>query len=204
MAVGDILETVLTTENVINKDKYVNVLHWIVNTDAAGVSNELDCGKALNLLWVTNIAPYISDKANLRQTLCQRVFPLPRTAGHFEDNGLLVVGAQTFDPLPPACALVVRKRTALAGRKYRGRLFQPMLTESDQSNGLFLGANYVNLGIEWSSILTTLLVGANGGEYSPVLWPKTGSSSADANLITSINTDNVVRQQRRREVNVGS
>lgn len=204
MAVGDILEAALTIQNVDNKDRYVNVLHWIVNTDPAGVTPEQDLCAYLNNIWTMNVRPHCNVKMNFKLCVVQRVFPLPRTAGWYEDNGDANIGGIAGDALPPACAYVLRKRTNLAGRKYRGRLYQGGLSEVDQANGLFASANCLNILNAWEEILTTLAVGPGAGEYSAVLWPKNGASVEDANLITRVQADNVVRQQRRREVNVGS
>lgn len=202
MPVGDILETTLEWQNVDRGDRYNNVFHWFLNVPDGADTDEASVSNAVNTFVVGTILPLLNIKCRFRTTLTQRVYPLPRTAGSLVDNGIGVVGAIAGDALPPACALVIRKRTAFAGRRYRGRLFVPMLSESDQVNGIWAGANYLALAAAWDSLLATVLVGADGGEYIPIIFPKNGTT-ASAKIITSSSSDPVVRQQRRREVGVG-
>lgn len=205
MAVGDILEAVLTFQNVMNLDRYVNVLHWIVNTDEVGASNEESVASVLNAAVNATIKAQLSTNLNFEQTLVQRVFPLPRTTGFYFGNGGANVGSNATQMLPPSCALINRKRTAFAGRKFRGRVFTVGLCEDDQNNGVWSSARVNNISTAWETILTTLMVGVLGtGEYSPVIWPKNGTASGDATVITTIQLDTIVRSQRRREPGRGS
>lgn len=202
MAVGDILETTLEWQNVDRGDRYNNVFHWYVNIEATDGDNEFSATEAINSKIVDTILPLLNVKCRFRTTLTQRVYPLPRTAGSLHDNGLGTIGAIAGDALPPSCSLVIRKRTNFAGRRYRGRLFCPMLSESDQVNGIWAGANYLALAAAWDNLLAVNLSGALDLECIPVIFPK-GGSSASAKIVTSSSSDPVVRSQRRREVGVG-
>jgi len=203
MAAGDILEVTFEWQNVDRGDKYNNVCHFYVQADATGLSNEQALCDALNTEVIDNVLPLLNNKCRFRNTLVQRVYPLPRTAGQQNDNGIGTVGGIAGDALPPACCLVIKKKTAFAGRRFRGRFFCPMLSESDQANGLFGGANVIALTSALDGLLGFLKSTAGDGEYIPVIFPK-GGTSASAKIVTNTSRDDVVRQQRRREVGVGS
>lgn len=202
MPVNDVYETILTWRNITRRDRYVNVLHWKCSVTDAITSDEEGITTKVQSLFATNVLPTLSTFIALERVLTQRVYPLPRTAGFYIDHGDADIGTQVGDMLPPACAVVMRKRTPLAGRAFRGRMFVVGMVEADQVNGVWSGANWNAMAIAVGTIISSGLASAGGGSYIPGIGPK---AITDDNFVpvTSYFADPVVRSQRRREVGVG-
>ena len=109
-------------------------------------------------------------------------------------------GGQSAQVLPQNCALLVRKNTAIGGRRAKGRFFVPAcLTEAEVdnigaiSNGLMaslsnpLGTFFESL--EDATPPTPMVVLHNDEGVSPII---------DPTLVTSLSLDNVISTQRRR------
>ncbi len=204
MAIGDIIETVITWENITRKDRYVNVLHWRCKTEISSPAMEIDAAEGLLTKTLNGVLPSMANTFTILNVLAQRVAPEPRTAGFVAIAPANSNGGQAGQALPPSTALVIRKRTIFAGRRFRGRVFVCGLVEADQDNGVYSGANYNSMAQQWDNIIVNTLVGPqNGAEFECVIWTK-GTAAATATRITSTFPDDRVRSQRRREVGRGS
>jgi hypothetical protein len=114
-----------------------------------------------------------------------------------------VVGSIVGDMLPPQCAAIFKKITGFAGRKYRGRIFQPGFSESDQNRGTWgAGSNPFLLYGLYSTFLVTTIVDTDDSEYVWVVCNKAGTSPVTQ--ITDVRFDSTVRTQRRRVQGVGT
>jgi hypothetical protein len=115
--------------------------------------------------------------------------------------------AGTGDMLPPQNAAVTTLRTALKGRSYRGRCFISGIGEAGQTNGV-LGAGW--LGTQ-NTLLNWLLT-----RYGPsrtntnFMWGvisrylnKVKRVTPVLTEITSLDSDSIIRTQRRRSVGRG-
>lgn len=68
-----------------------------------------------------------------------------------------IVGASTAEPESPQTAALIRKSTALAGVRFRGRMYMPGYTESGlQSDGTFTSAVVAANQTRWSDFLADL------------------------------------------------
>lgn len=94
--------------------------------------------------------------------------------------------------LPLQCAIVVSLRTALNGRRYRGRFYVPMTSQS-LTNHQLPSAETTAIASAWQSVLNTLKDAVPTLE--PVVVSFTGSV---ATPVTSLIVDSRVDIQRRR------
>lgn len=108
---------------------------------------------------------------------------------------LNVAGSASGSTVPSNCALLVRKGTALGGRKYRGRCFVPPWalaeTSVDQA-GNIAPALVASLQTNFTDLLTELLT----FEISPRLFHT--SPSDTPTTITTLTVQSLLATQRRR------
>lgn len=117
-----------------------------------------------------------------------------------------IPGGATSAPLPQNCAILVRKRSALAGREGRGRMYIPghPETQVDAAGVLDSTAN-ADLSLRWPQFLTRLAAppGAENGNTLPcpmVLLhtsPQLGLTPPPT-PVTSLTHDSRIATQRRR------
>lgn len=114
----------------------INVLHYLCtsHTGLGATTQEI-----ANLFNTANAARYkalISVAATFRGIGCRAIFPLPPSVEDFT-TALLGVGTVAGDILPLQTCGLVKKASALAGRKNRGRMYIPFPGEADSDvNGL--------------------------------------------------------------------
>jgi hypothetical protein len=141
--------------------------------------------------WLDNIRALHSEDITLRETKC--VWNDGGTLRAFE-HAAGVPGQNSSSVLPQNCALLVRKNTGLAGRKFRGRMYWPsMLSESLVDNiGQIASGTVTTLQGVFDAVFSDLdglsnsevrLLHANGDESTPV---------------TSFSVQPVLATQRRR------
>lgn len=76
--------------------------------------------------FVTNVLPYLNVNTTLTGAKCKFG---PNDVGAFGEHFESVAGSTTGEALPPNVALLVKKRTALGGKRNRGRLYIPGIDE---------------------------------------------------------------------------
>lgn len=115
--------------------------------------------------------------------------------------GLPITGVETVDPLQAGSALLVSLRTANIGRRYRGRMYLPRISEAenDTSGGL-TAADALLVANQMKTFLDTLLVdSARPIVYSPedlgATPPRAGTLKSP---ISDVFVDRRLRSQRRR------
>lgn len=116
--------------------------------------------------------PLLSENAAYNRTDAQRIRPLPPTAPA-ESSALQSVGTVVGDMLPTQTAGLITKRTAFAGRSYRGRLYVPFPGEADNAVMSTPSAGYVTRLIALATqVIANVIVtnGANAETWVPVLW----------------------------------
>jgi len=104
--------------------------------------------------------------------------------------------------LPPTVAQVITRRSAQAGRRYRGRVFLPGVPTGAHDDGELTGAHLLLLQAFADDMVTTipLTATAPGLILRPVIWSKVNQSSVE---MTSAVARLILRSQRRREIGVG-
>lgn len=111
-------------------------------------------------------------------------------------------GNNDDEKLPQNCALLIRKNTALGGRRNRGRCFLPGLLNELNVSAVGLidsGAvgEYSTAANSWLSNLGQALTPA--GACPMVLLHSEGESAVpEPTVVTSLSVDNVISTQRRR------
>lgn len=201
MAIGDVMEVSIKYDDLTNASVYVNVLHLRCSAFTGFDEDESQIATDVALFVRTTLMLRLNANIVLNSVVAQIINPLPRSAGATA-SGLSTAGSIAGDMLPPQCALIIRKRTAYAGRKFRGRIYQCGLSESDQAAGTWAGGNADNVRVAWISELTTPKVTTGGNEWNYVVCNRRGD--APQYQITSATRDPRVRTQRRRVRGVGS
>lgn len=112
-----------------------------------------------------------------------------------------VTGAGSAAVLPPNCAVLVRKRTDLAGRRGRGRLYMPGPPESgvDQVGNL-AGAEVTANQNRWSAFYDYLTSLQGGRLYPPVVLHRSEGAGVEPppTPVTQFTVDPKIATQRRR------
>ena len=90
-------------------------------------------GASIKSAWTSNMAPRCNSSTALNNVglrdLSSANFPM------FLDTGATIVGTGTGDSLPGGTACVVSLKTALAGKRYRGRVYIGGFTETENTVG---------------------------------------------------------------------
>ena len=108
--------------------------------------------------------------------------------------GAVVTGTQVGNPLPNNCSFLVRKISALGGRRNRGRLFVPPFRFGEDTvagNGTITAAQVSAMQGEWTAFLTQM----NLVDLTPVIWHSDGSPGPE---ITSMLVQPRIATQRTR------
>lgn len=122
-----------------------------------------------------------------------KVLDLRTATGPFFISSINANGAMGTDPLPPQCAVVTKITTALRGRSFRGRVFQPGFAEQVQSNGQVTVAAAAAQQLFWATY-ETALAGVGAGMSVGVISRKL----RQINDATGFSTSTRVYTQRRR------
>jgi hypothetical protein len=117
------LEAVYTAESTIME----NVLHYSNGTPATQIELE-SCASAWVSMWNTYLKKYFSTAHSLIR-IKATALDADSSPGIEWTTGLPIAGTLATDPLPANCAVEVIFYTDLRGRSYRGRLYQPGMTE---------------------------------------------------------------------------
>jgi hypothetical protein len=139
----------------------------------------------------------LSSEADYVLTSARRIFPLPLTIEGVSNAGA-GAGAIAGDLLPKQVAGIITLRSALAGRRNRGRAYIPFPSETSNTATATPVAAYIAalaiLGVAYTAD-RTITVGAGSIVLRPVIWRRASSSSVD---ITSSLARSVWATQRRR------
>lgn len=196
LAVNDILELRYVCQ--LGPQFSINVRHWRVKTINAGSPTDEDVAIRQESLFSADYKAVMSNSALFYGVSAQLIKPTKRP---FVPSILLRGnGAVNSDPLPPQVAGLISFRTALAGRKNRGRSYIPFAPETEsgvtgQPDVVYLG-NLSGLATD----LSTQQTHVNGGRsvtVEPVLYHR-GTGAAD--LITGFTSRVSFGTQRRRSL----
>lgn len=149
----------------------INVLHYLVN-NVVGSITEANVGAFVNTNWAPTLANLISASATYTGCSVQRVDPIPIATVYVQQSPA-IVGGQAGDPLPKQTCSLITKRTALAGRRGRGRLYIPFPGETDNTVNDVPEAGYLTAVDGYAAtvlVMNSVVVGANSCDITPVLW----------------------------------
>jgi hypothetical protein len=196
MAVGDVAECTVKYQNTVTGKSMYTVLHLVQVAEPIPSLDEYPLASAISDFIAASILLHLPDAITYVQTTAQRIFPTPRTAGRTSAAGTGPGGRFGVDPLPDQCALLIQKRTAYAGRRFRGRLYQPGMGEPDQSSSRWAGDDARAVASAWMAVLVGEFVDSATNSWQFVVCPKSGNP---VQPITNCQWDKVVRSQRRRQ-----
>jgi len=209
MAIGDHFR--LAFSGGLAGQEIVNVWHYRQST--ANTSGNSDV-KSLALAFNVGIVPALRACVTVDFTYVMiesRSFPLPPVPMVGHDEALADSGDVAGASLPPSVAVVIRRRTAFLGRKYRGRLFLAGVDVAAVVDGQVTDAGTLaNLAILGSKLSGPIVDAAVGSptftpEICTILFDEgTGIYSYRATDVNGFTVDKVVRSQRRREIGRGS
>jgi hypothetical protein len=117
----------------------------------------------------------------------------------FYQTGLPIAGTSAGASLPNNCAVVITKRTAQRGRSYRGRIYQPGLTELHTTGNTVQGTPVAAFVSFWDAMKFHATGAVN---YQMVIASRYQSGNqlpvGVATPVTTLTSDGVVDSQRRR------
>lgn len=162
----------------------------------AGVSDPEDVADEIHLDWVAAFAPAELDAnyavVGVSVTLGQDGGPGPTG-----DNTTRSGGARAGSAPPPNCCVLVRKRTALGGRRNRGRMYLPagylLEGDVDENGGIAAGA-LTTLQASTDAFRVAVLGGTN---YDAMVILHSAAPTTPT-VITSTPVDNTIATQRQR------
>jgi len=175
----------------------INVLHYLVSS-VVGAPTDTHMVTALDLAFAGAIKALMGPDASYRGIGVQRRLPTPATNQEF---GIAGQGAGTLagPSLPKQLSGLVTKRTAFAGKRYRGRFYAPFPSEAsnDGAEGRPIAAYVTALTNLGGVIDNALGIGAGGDSatITPGLFNKTTGAFTP---ITSCTARNYWANQRRR------
>lgn len=89
--------------------------------------------------------------------------------------GTAISNTGTHTTVPQNCAVLIRKQTALGGRRNRGRMFVPPFRTAEGDitpNGIISTTPLATMQAEWSTLISSMAT----NDLSPVLWHSDGSA----------------------------
>lgn len=161
--------------------------------DAQGIADKL------GNLWRVDIMGSISSKVKMVECkIVRRESGLNQITESFADTG--IAGGAAADHLPANTAILVQKRTGVAGRRFRGRFYLPgvptsaRLSDDDPNT---LSVSYVSsLQTQFDAFRTHLLSSGGAGTITPVILHPTGEPLYT--VITSFSVQARLGTQRTR------
>jgi hypothetical protein len=169
-------------------------------SDAGGATDAI----ALKVMdgWDDNIMPQYSNQVSITGVDLVIGQDGPDPVRTFLATTSLRNGSETGQKLPQNCAMLVRKNTALGGRRNRGRMFVPgILNEASVTATGIIDPSSLAILQGQQALFLAYLASAGGSlpAIPMVLLHSTGLSPVpDPTPVTSLTIDNVISTQRRR------
>lgn len=208
MAVGDCFRVACLGD--LNDQLIVNVFHYRQATaNTSTLSNLESLARAVNAGPLAAIA--VASAENMSWFKIEsRTFTVPTTPLSGFDLDISVNGGQEDVPAPPTVAWVVRKKTALLGRKYRGRNYFAGIGLTSIEEGKIAAASLTNFTAAKDAIAASITWTAAGSpSFVPCIAALFRPAPGDPvelrqNDVISTFLDRTLRSQRRREIGVGA
>lgn len=195
MAIGDIYQ--VTVKALLHGQTILNVLHYLREDAGAGNGSE-DLVTQFRANVEASWRDCCSNELVITGYLGQRIRPVPITSA-YEVSGLALAGTVVQNSLPTSVAAVITKRTANAGRSYRGRMFMAGVPVTFEIDSQITGAAE-NLYNALAGDIMSGISHPSGAEFGPVLWRRSANLAQD---LTQMIARVPLRNQRRRQVGRG-
>lgn len=172
LQLSDVIQFKFFCNNLIQNG--INVLGYQVGiTTVAGVTDQ-DAATAISGVAAPLYKAYLSTQNRYAGVKAQVIRPVLQPAVISTNaNGN---GTQATDPLPPQVAFLLSPRTAVAGRKGRGRVYLPFWNEGQSDSPGSPNAGAIALATAWSNgLFATLSVTVGGSTITlkPVIVSRT-------------------------------
>lgn len=191
MAVGDIYQAVIKQK--LHGQTVLNVLHFRADT-ALNTAADLALQVATKI--VTPMRVVQSAELSHEGVTAQKIWPLPPELAVL-DLSELDPGAVAGDSLPTSVAVTVTKKTAFAGRRYRGRMFIGGVPVTSEANSTLAGAVLA----AWIAAFAGLPASEWAAtDWTPVLYHRDDHTYG---IITNYEVRTNLHNQRRRQVGRG-
>lgn len=169
IANGDIVLVTLVSK--VNEQRAITGCHFLASGLVGVAPQYIDVAVYFDTNVTTDFKKLMSTAAKYLQTEVRRVYPLPATEAWTAqaNNG---IGTSATDLLPTQVCGLLKKKSDIAGRKHRGRMYLPFPGEGHNDgdgrpNGSYTGL----LGTFGSTFLTTHTVPTVGATGAIVLEP---------------------------------
>ncbi len=164
-----------------------------------GTPNASQLAALLSTAWASNMMPQLSTSLTLTST---RVKQGPDDTGPFAFAGAAVAGQISGNSDSPNVAALVKKNTALGGRKNAGRWFLPGLSETfTDPGGLITGSFLANLQGACTAFLADIeAMGTSTTGFMVLLHEDDATAPTQ---VVSLSVQEKVATQRRRLRKVG-
>lgn len=194
MAVNDIYQVNMVGK--VHGQTTINTFHYIETATGAG-SAEGTLATALNSGLVAAVKGAASNEWAFEKLVIQQIRPLPPLLA-FEDPTAAGAGMQFAESLPSSVAVVVTKRTGLAGRANRGRCYFAGVAATHEVDSKL---STVGLGL-WTLVATEMSDNIVSGAFTfdPIVYHRAAGSGTA--ILSAIARD-ILRNQRRRQVGKG-
>lgn len=158
-----------------------------------GGMDPTDVGARAVDAWVTaGFQQFQSDQISLTQALCKFG---PNDTGPSAEVAVTRPGTDTGSPVSPNVSVLLQKRTALGGRRGRGRCYLPGVPESQiLGDGSLVGAWFDDLVDSCTAFVVDLAL----GDIPMVLLHAEDSGVITPNTVTSFAPSSTAATQRRR------
>lgn len=138
-----------------NSQRAINVLHYQYTNLGPGVYDESQFVAAFSLIYSDVIRPMMSVAARYDGAEIQRIVP-GRGDAVFSEAGA-GPGAVAGDAMSPFTAGRLKKRTGVAGKRARGRVYVPFPAEADNEGSGRPTQNYIDRLLDLAIVLSEVL-----------------------------------------------
>lgn len=175
----------------------INVLFYNTSAKAGTGATDLQIVQSIDSALFAAYKAVLAGAATYRGVIAQKILPLPASLA-VSTTANSGVGSATGDPLPRQVCGVITKKTALAGKRYRGRMYIPFPAEGDNDvDGTPTGGYITRSAALAAALLTNVIPGGGGNTNTlmPVVYSKKGGFNT---IITSFLGRAKWGTQRRR------
>jgi hypothetical protein len=168
---------------------------WTLGLDLTGAADIPSVPDLMEDVWTANLLALTSSVVDLVET---RVKMGPVATGPTFISTWAISGTATGSLLPPNCAVLAKKVTALGGRENQGRAYLPGITSfaaSLDTSGTFSAANALTITNAMNQLRDDLIADVTIGPAFPVILH---SSASPPTQITEWAVSNKLATQRRR------
>jgi len=175
----------------------INVLHYRVDSITGVAATDAQLAARMDLLFGPLMTPLMCSAASYRGIGVQRVNPGPPTVEVYA-NAEEGDGEVAGDPLPKQTCGIITKRTPLAGRRFRGRMYVPFPSEASNDTDANPVAGYLAaLAALAGQVADIVLVGTlpSTSSMTPVIYHRSTQTTTD--LVSCSVNDRWATQRRR-------